>query len=176
VVWMRRSAPAGYDWLTAEGRRSALRALARDETSWPEHWGPSLRHWLSMRSFLALDRALTPLASRHDTRVLHPLLDQIVLAELLAVGGRAGFSTRAAGTRVIVRDLLPSSVIERRGKAVFDAPLWGPWSRSFTEEWSQGGLDRRLVDVARLRHEWRSGRPDFRTILLLHRAWLHDQG
>ena len=72
-------------------------------------------------------------------------------------------------------DLVPAAVRGRATKAVFNSPVWGPGTRAFARSWDGGGVDPTLVDVDRLRDEWQAPDPDFRSLLLLHTAWLAGQ-
>jgi asparagine synthase (glutamine-hydrolysing) len=171
-VWRRRSVPP-HPWLTARGLDRAGRALAREEMSWPHRWDRSVAHWHRSRAYAGLDRALPTLAAEHDVVVTSPFLEPAVLAELAAAGGPTGFPSRTAAMHELFGRLLPAELIARPTKAAFPGPLWGPSVREFAAEWGGEGVDPRDVDVEALRREWLADEPDFRTILLLHAAWLH---
>jgi len=174
-AWLRRRAPQGYGWLTVEGRQTALRALARDEVRWPYSWDRALHHWYASRAFAAVDGGIAMTADGHDVRVVNPLLDRQVLAEFARAGGRTGFPSRTEAMRRLFGELLPETLLSRPTKAGFAVPVWGPSMRQFVANWRGEGVDDRLVDVVKLRVELAKPEPDFRTILLLHQAWLHAQ-
>jgi hypothetical protein len=115
------------------------------------------------------------IATEWDAQIVNPFLDASVLAELAVEGGATGFHSRTAAMRRLFGEMLPEEVLAREGKAVFSGAIWGPATRDFAARWS-GGVEERYVDAAALRAQWLSEEPDFRTILLLHAAWLADQG
>lgn len=172
AVWRRRSAPP-HPWLTAAGAERVTRALAREEMSWPHRWDRSVEHWRRSRAYAALDRALPTLSAEHDVEVVNPFLDPRVLSELATMAGATGFESRTAAMRELFGDLLPAELLARPTKAAFPGPLWGPAMRAFAADWGGEGVDSRNVDVEALRRQWLAEEPDFRTILLLHAAWLH---
>jgi hypothetical protein len=108
--------------------------------------------------------------------VVNPLIDAGVLAELRRVGGATGFSSRGAAMRQLFGGLLPDATLTRENKASFSGAAWGPETRRFAAAWSGLGVDAWLVDIPALRREWLSPRPDFRSSLLLHSAWLRSTG
>lgn len=175
ALWRRREAPplAG---LTPAGTKSVVGALARDAVAWPGRWDASLRHWRRTRAFAALRDAIPVLGDDHDVLAVNPFLDDRVLAEMAAAGGRSGFPGRTAGMRELFGGLLPDSVLARPDKAGFSVPLWGPAVREFASGWDGEGLDRRYVDVEALREHWLSEHPAFPTALMLHAAWLGASG
>ncbi|HEX8067149.1 MAG TPA: asparagine synthase-related protein [Thermoleophilaceae bacterium] len=175
AVWRRRGAPP-HPWLTPAGAALVARALAREEVSWPHRWDRSVGHWHRSRAYAALDGALAALAVEHDVAVVNPFLDPVVLAELAVAGGSTGFPSRTDAMRTLFGDLLPAELVARPGKAAFPGALWGPAVREFAAAWGGEGVDRELADVDALRREWLAAEPDFRTILLLHAAWLRTEG
>jgi asparagine synthase (glutamine-hydrolysing) len=104
--------------------------------------------------------------------VVNPLVDPEVLAALARAGGPTGWRSRDDAMRRLFGPLLPDAVLTRATKAEFSTPVWGPAVRAFARDWAGEGVDQRLVDVARLQREWLAPKPDFRTALLLHAAWL----
>ena len=173
--WRRRNPPA-WPWLTAAGTKVLGRALAREEMSWPHRWDESVRHWYRSRAFAGVQTALASVAREWDVAVVSPFLTPEVLAELAVAGGPTGFDSRSLAMRQLFGQLLPDNVLTRESKAEFTGALWGPAVREFAADWSGEGVDERLVRVEGLRREWLSERPDFRTILLLHSAWVELQG
>ena len=90
----------------------------------------------------------------------------------MLAGGATGFPTRTMAMRELFGALLPDALLARETKAAFSAPVWGPKARSFASDWSGEGVDPDEVDVDAVRREWLSEKPDGRTILILHSAWL----
>lgn len=175
ILLRRRPAPVGR-WLTPAGRSELRRALTSEEVSWPYRWDRSLDHWYASRAFAALDGVLTLLARDSDVAVVNPLLDRQVLSELRRVGGRRGFPNRAEAMRWLCGGLLPAQLLARTTKASFGGPLWGPSVRAFADRWDGSGVDQRYVDTEVLRIELSAPEPDFRTIMLVHQAWLATEG
>ncbi len=175
-VRLARGYSDDWRWLTPDGSMRVRRSLVRDELSWPYRWDRSLHYWYASRAFAAIDGALALVAAGRDVAVINPFVDRQVLAELGRLGGRRGFPSRTEAMRRVCGDLLPDALISRTTKASFSGAIWGPRTREFMESWSGGGLNPHYVDEARLCAEIDSDRPDFRTILLVHQAWLHDQG
>jgi asparagine synthase (glutamine-hydrolysing) len=173
AVWRRRNAPP-QPWLTPAGAARASRALAREEVSWPHRWDRSVAHWHRSRAYVALDRALATMAPPRDVAVVNPFLAPSVLAELAAAGGATGFPSRTEAMRSLFGDLLPDELLARPNKAAFNDAVWGPAVRAFAAEWGGEGVDESCVNVAAVRRQWLSDRPDFGTVLLLHAAWLQS--
>jgi hypothetical protein len=165
-----------YGWLTPQGSKRVRRGLVRDELGWPYRWDHCVHHWYASRAFAALAGGLGLVAQGREVTVVNPFLDRQVLAELARLGGQRGFPSRTEAMRRVCGELLPDALISRPTKATFGGALWGPRTRAFMESWNGGGLNPRYVDAAKLRAEIVTEPPDFRTILLVHDAWLHDQG
>ena len=173
TLWRRRHLDEyAWPWLTPAARRSVARAMAREEMSWPDRWDRSVAHWYRSRAFSSVSASLGVIAEPFAATVVNPLVEPEVLAALMREGGPAGWSDRSAAMRRLFGDLLPEALITRPTKAKFSTPLWGPRVAEFARGWDGAGLDPRSIDVARLRAEWASPEPDFRTALLLHKAWL----
>lgn len=174
-VWLRRQAPEGWEWLTSQGRRALMRALAREEVSWPYPWDRALHHWYASRAFAALDGALRLVGELRDVEVINPLLEPEVLAELARLGGRRGFPSRTEAMRRLFGALLPEALLERPLKAVFTNPAFGPETQNFVAGWDGRGVDERHVSTQAVREQVLSEDPDFRVILLVQQAWLAAQ-
>ncbi len=173
ALWLRRTPFAEYGWLTPIGRMRVYRSLAREDIAYPHRWDRGLRFWYLTRAFGALVGTLGLVARGCSVEVVNPLLDRQVLAELSATGNARGFASRSAALSWLCGDLLPERAITRSGKATFHGAVWGPAVRAFAAEWAGEGLDPRNVDIQRLKEELQRPRPDFRTVLLLQKAWLH---
>lgn len=177
-ILLRRRPPdvRPWRWLTAAGRALVRRALVHEEVSWPYRWDRSLDHWYAGRAFAALDGTLARLAQDRGVRNINPLVDRQVLTELRLAGGRRGFPSRTEAMRWLCGELLPPALLARTGKASFGGALWGPATRAFAKRWDGTGVDARWVDAEALRRELLAPEPDFRTIMLLHQAWLASDG
>ncbi|HZN16457.1 MAG TPA: asparagine synthase-related protein [Acidimicrobiales bacterium] len=174
IAWRRRHG-GPIPWLTSRGEGIVNRALAADAVRWPQRWNGSLRHWVRSRAFAAVCNALPLIGEHYDVAVTNAFVVPTVLAELLPEGGPTGFASRADAMGRLLGDLLPPAVRDRTTKAGFSAPAWGPRARAFAGNWDGAGVDPDLVDIEALKWEWQSTQPDFRSVLLLHRAWLAGQ-
>lgn len=172
AVWQRRNAPE-HSWLTPAGADLVNRELALEEVAWPHRWDHSVAHWQRTRAYAAFRSALPAIAGDRDVLVVNPFLDRGVLAELAAEAGATGFPSRNEAMRRLFGALLPEATLARPTKAAFSSPVWGPRTRAFVADWRGEGLDAALIDTEALRREWSSREPSFRTVLLLHAAWLH---
>jgi asparagine synthase (glutamine-hydrolysing) len=175
LVWRARRR-LRHPWLTPAGDSFVARALAREEVAWPHRWDAALRYWYRTRAFAGLHHAIAGIAAPHDVAASHPLLDPLVLSELAPAGGATGFPSRSAAMQELFGEWLPAEVLTREAKAAFTGAVWGPAVRAFAHSWDGAGVDERYVDIESLRAQWLSRQPDFRTILLLHTAWLHADG
>lgn len=171
----RRRHATWRPWLTAAGNGTVDRALAVDEVAWPHRWDRTVRYWARTRSYLGVRGTLGRVAGPFSVNVTSPFIEPTVLAELAPVGGPTGFASRNAAMTELMGELMPAAVRARETKAVFAAPIWGPAMRAFAASWNGAGVDTAYVDVEGLRREWLTDEPDFRTILLLHTAWLAAQ-
>jgi asparagine synthase (glutamine-hydrolysing) len=173
AAWLR-NAP-GFPWLTPVGEERVQRVLARDETGWPHRWDRTIRHWHASRAFAAVAGMIGLYAQPYGVTVSSPLLASEVLAELMREAGPTGYPGRTAAMRRLVGDLLPERLVTRETKAGFNRAVFGPGVRAFAREWDGSGLDPALVDAEALRRTWLSDTPDFRSVILLHEAWLGAQ-
>jgi hypothetical protein len=174
VIRMRRPSSVG-DWLTPRGRVRVQRALAREEARWPYPWDEALDYWYSSRAYAALAGTLGLLGADLEVKVVNPLLDPRVLAELRVVGTPTGFPSRTEAMRLLCGELLPQASLSRPTKASFGDALWGAEARAFVARWDGRGVDRRYVDPERLRSQLGEPEPDFRMILLIQQAWLASE-
>jgi hypothetical protein len=174
AVWRRRHA-GNRRWLTPAGNAAVDGALATEEVTYPHRWDRAMRYWMRSRGFQASRRVLTVMGASHDVATVSPHIEPSVLVELLGVGGATGFRSREEAMTRLFGDLVPLAVRRRTSKAVFNSPVWGPATRAFARDWAGHGVDPTLVDVDRLREEWQKPDSDFRTLLLLHTAWLAGQ-
>lgn len=164
-----------FTWLTAEGHAHVRSALVRDGLGWPHRWDRSLRHWHRSRAYAAVAGGIALVARPYDVRVVNPLVEPAVLAELARDGGPAGYPGRTAAMRRLFGDLLPEAILSRPTKAGFTRPVFRARARAFADRWDGRGVPAHLVDADALRAVWLSERPDFRTALLLQHAWLAQE-
>jgi hypothetical protein len=75
--------------------------------------------------------------------------------------------------RALFGDLLPESVISRRGKAEFSEPFYATATKRFADEWDgDAGPASDLVRPEVLRAIWRSRQPHGMSAMLLHASWI----
>lgn len=171
AVIERRTSIEQLRWLTAAGAAQVRHAMA-EHSNQPVRWPQFLSWVLRKRSSVAYQQALEAVAGGDGATVSSPLLDPGFAAALARAGGRLGFPNRGAAVAAIAGDRLPTATAARTTKATFHEVFWGPAAREFAAGWDGRGADPELVDVDALREEWSSPRPDFRSMWLLHRAWL----
>jgi asparagine synthase (glutamine-hydrolysing) len=160
-------------WLRPPAAREykAITHATRDE---PIRFDHAVRHAVRLR---ALRVGIESLARTSTKATVHaPLVDSRFIASLARAGGARGWGGRSAVMRAVAADVLPSSLLDRGDKAIFNAVFFGAASRRFAQRWSGGGLDNMLVDAEALRAEWLADKPDTRAALPLQVAWLNDQG
>jgi asparagine synthase (glutamine-hydrolysing) len=104
-----------------------------------------------------------------------PTLDRRLLSMFAHEGGWKGWGDRTTTMRKLAGHLLPDSVLARRDKARFNQVFFGVHTRAFAERWTGGGVDTTLVDPDALRRIWLGDEHDWRTALLMHAAWLHEE-
>jgi hypothetical protein len=173
VRMLARHAPE-LPWIAPASRGRAALLWAADQAD-PVRFDAQVRRAGRMRALHHMVDTLNRLAAPYDVTVHAPLLDGGVVRALAKAGGAFGFGGRAAATRILAGpDGLPERLVTRPGKAVFDVPLWGAETRRFANEWSGTGFDPDVVDGAKLRAAWLADAPDYRSGLLLHAAWCHD--
>jgi asparagine synthase (glutamine-hydrolysing) len=171
----RRQADAAT-WLRPGLRRAALAEAARSLADRPLRWDRSVWSALTPRAVLIGNRTRAAAARDHGCELVEPLGAAAFVASYAAFGGRWGGLTRAAGTRLLARGLLPETVLARRQKAQFNASRFGPASREFARAWDGRGVDDSLVDPEALRAAWLADAPPPSTAMLLQQAWLSRRG
>jgi Asparagine synthase len=176
-AWRERRTPrlAELVWLRAEAMTAAMRLEAEARAEQPRIWSRWVDWFARRRSVCASQWSLALLAADAGSGLIHPLLDPGFLAALARAGGRLGFGDRTSAMRTIFGDLLPEEVLTRTTKARYSEVLWGRGTRDFAERWSGPG-DGALVDPDVLRREWLKTRPHEDSAMLLHDAWLREQG
>jgi hypothetical protein len=165
LPWLRPAAASMVSELV-------VAAHAEQPRSWSRWVG-----WFMRRRMLCASRwSLSLLAADVDTLLLHPLLDPDFVAAVATAGGHLGFGDRTAAMREIFSEALPRAVLSRQTKARYGEAFWGRRAREFAERWRGGGIDSELVDSDALRGEWLKPYPHDDTAMLMHAAWLSENG
>ncbi|MGH2993015.1 MAG: asparagine synthase-related protein, partial [Solirubrobacterales bacterium] len=172
----RRNRSRGHPWLRPESARVVAELAAGALVEQPRSWRRWIDWFIRRRAVCASRWSLSLLAADAGTLLLHPLLDPIFLAALASAGRRLGFGNRTAAMRAIFAEALPDAVLSRPTKARYSEAFWGRRTREFAERWDGGGVDPELVDTAALRREWLKPNPNEDSAMLLHAAWLSEQG
>jgi asparagine synthase (glutamine-hydrolysing) len=170
-----RDVAADFPWLHPHARRELVRRYAAVPSPVRfDRWAATY----ARRRYLRVARlSLEALAARRDVAVHHPFASGAFLAAFAREGSATGLGTsRAAVMRHLFGDVLPEALIGRRTKAELTGALWGERSRAFAAAWDGSGVDGELVDVDRLRDQWRAENPLFGSGLLLQAAWLASRG
>jgi Asparagine synthase len=166
----------GLDWLRPQAARSASRRAALARAEQPRSWSGWVDWFARRRAVRAPQWSLSLIAADAGTELVHPLLDPGFLAAVGRAGGRTGFGGRTDAMRALFGDLLPEPVLARPTKARYSEALWGRGTREFAERWSGSGVDEALVEPAALRREWAGPAPHDDSAMLLHAAWLSENG
>jgi asparagine synthetase B (glutamine-hydrolysing) len=170
VAWYGRR-DLELDWLQPEAQRSVGRDAARWVADTPLWWADDVVAWWRSRPRRAIVQTLRAFCVAGDVEILHPLQEGEFLASLGARFRRTAWTGRAAAMDDLFGDVLPQEVTHRDTKAIFSDAFFGPYSREFAEKWSGEGVDRRLVDPARLRQAWLNSEADARSGSALQGAW-----
>lgn len=165
-----------FVWLRPEVRKQFIDDLARERTDRPLSFPSSVRAFWSRRALRIgeLDRAIV--ARRYDVDRVSPLLEPDLVHAIARDGGVLGRGDRTAVIHSVAGDLLPSALVWRRTKAVFNRAYIGELCRSFAASWDGSGVDHDLVDADALRRAWLDDVPHYMTALLLQQAWLAETG
>lgn len=162
-----------WPWLRPE----VDEAINLERADWrcrtPLRWDRGVAWWWGSRSRTVLAASMSALAADAGTQVVHPFLDEPVVAATAHRFGARGPIDRSAAMRALFDDVLPDAVLSRRTKAHFDEAFFSDHSRAFAAGWRGDGVDAALVDPDRLAQAWRRDRPDPRAFLLLQVAWLY---
>jgi asparagine synthase (glutamine-hydrolysing) len=169
----RLAPPDRFPWLRDSAASEVVRILAQEVGTEPVRFNKAIETHRRHRCFSAAVRSLRALADGAGSSVSIPTYDPAYLGAVARDGGRTGWGDRTQMMLAMAGDLLPEEVLARRERSYVDV-YYGPRLRAFADSWSGGGLDDSLVDPAVLREVWRGERPDLRSTLLLHAAWLHD--
>ncbi len=169
----RRREPLGLPWIVVGARSQVARMLAAELASAPRTWSARMTWSARWRPWLETMRSMEVLTGDEGATLASPFLDPDFLASLAAAGGRCGWGDRTATMHALFGDLLPESVIHRRGKAEFSEPLFGTATRRFAAAWTGDvGPLSELVQPHVLRDMWRSRQPHGMSAMLLQAAWI----
>ena len=172
---LKAAPPAPLPWLREEAAREVSREFAAEVGTEPVRYDAALRGLLRHRCMGGTLRSVEALAAGAGAAAIMPVLDRRMLAMWAREGGWKGWGDRTTTMRKLAGQLLPDSVLARRDKARFNRVFFGEHTRAFAERWSGGGVDQSLVDVDVLRRMWLGDEHDWRTALLMHSAWMHDE-
>jgi asparagine synthase (glutamine-hydrolysing) len=160
-----------------------LDGLVRAHAAWESHdplrSDRALRQWWWRSRIVQCNLAgKRVLAADFDVHMHNPFLDPEVLLACSAAGGPSGLGrgSRAQGFALLVGDLLPREILERRSKASFDGAFWNRHAREFVARWDGTGVDPGSVDLDALRAEWSRPTPDPHSFAQLQLAWLASEG
>lgn len=161
-----------FPWLHPAVEEEVNRRLADLRSRTPLPWSGGLALWWRSRYRTVLGASMDVLASGAGTQIVHPFLDEGVVAAVAGQFGAAGPSDRSSALSAIFGDVLPEAVLTRRSKAFFDEAFVSDHTRTFVTGWTGVGVDPSLVDLERLGEQWRAENPDPRSLLLMQAAWL----
>lgn len=175
-AYFARSGKPAHTWLTPAAEAASRWAQARELAAEPLRWDRRVAWWQARR-YLSLTRHYDDLlGGAAQVSMAHPLLDPAFLAALAHAGGTLGPGDRTTVMRMLLSDLLPDEALSRTTKAGFNASFFNRHSRTFVERWDGSGVDRELVDPARLRATWAAPRPSNGAAGLLQATWLATEG
>lgn len=168
-----RREPLGLPWVVASERRHVAQTLAAELASAPRSWSARMIWSAGWRPWRVTADTMDALARDAGATVGSPFLHPAFLASLAAAGGRCGWGDRRATMHALFGDLLPESVISRRGKAEFSGPFYATATKRFADEWDgDAGPVSDLVRPEVLREMWRSGQPHGMSAMLLQASWI----
>jgi asparagine synthase (glutamine-hydrolysing) len=173
---LARRRPVDFPWLRPEVRTEVTRAVAATAAREPGTPEPRLRWYRSLRYLRASLSSLAAPAAAGGVSIVHPLADEGLWAVVGRRAGPHGFTSRTAGMRELLADLLPAELLARPDKASFDEVFFSDHARAFALRWSGAGVPSALVDPEALRRHWLSGDPAAQSFLLLQAGWLADEG
>lgn len=169
----RRREPLALPWVVASERRHVSQMLAAQLASAPPSWSARMIWSAGWRPWRVSADTMSLLAGDAGATLGSPFLEPSFLASLAAAGGRCGWGDRRATMQALFGDLLPESVITRRGKAEFSGPFYANATKRFADEWDgDAGPASDLVQPEVLREIWRSRQPHGMSAMLLQAAWI----
>lgn len=173
---LRRRTPLLLPWLREEIRREAALRIALELSRAPCTWAARMRFSARWRPWRAAAWSVALLGSDHGASVHSPFLEPSYFASLARAGRRRGWGDRAATMRALFADVLPESLISRRGKAEFSEAIFSIHTRKFAGDWDgRSGIDPGLIDGEALREMWTASQPHSGSAMALQAAWLAGQ-
>ena len=169
----RRWAGQPFPWMRPDAfQELVLDPLAEEEHIRPLSFSASVKRVPVRRTqvHMAANRRL--MAESYGVQVSSPLLDRSVVDAIAVRGGFLGRGSRADVLRDIASDLLPTTVIERTTKAVFNQAYFGHHTRELARVWPGTGVEPSLVDIDELRRVWLTDHPPPMTWALAQAAWI----
>jgi asparagine synthetase B (glutamine-hydrolysing) len=169
----RRREPLELPWVVASERGNVRRRLAAEFVSAPPSWSARMIWSARWRPWRVTEHSMQVLARDVGATLSSPFLDPSFLLALGAAGGRCGWGNRRATMQALFGDLLPASVISRRGKAEFSEPLFATATKRFAAQWDgDAGPASNLVRPEVLREIWGSRQPNGMSAMLLQASWI----
>jgi hypothetical protein len=169
----RRREPLMLPWIVASERGRVSRRLAAELAGAPPSWSGRMMWSARWRPWRVTARSMELLARDAGATLGSPFLDPAFLSSLAVAGGRCGWGNRRATMQALFGDLLPASVITRRGKAEFSEPLYASATKRFADHWDgNAGPASELVQPDVLRSIWRSPQPHGMSAMLLQASWI----
>jgi hypothetical protein len=163
-------------WLRPEALEALKDLLAADDATEPLRWDDYVT-WLARRRWVVCSgQVMNKLAATHGVSLVDPFRNASFLAAIARRGGALGWGSRTHLFGALFSELLPKPIISRETKAVFTRPYWGGDAREFVSSWDGRGVPTGIVDVDVLRSVWTQERPDARSALLLHAAFVASLG
>jgi asparagine synthase (glutamine-hydrolysing) len=143
----------------------------------PLRWDKETWSYLEQRSTAITLANIDGFAAEYGLQSVHPFFDLQFRAALSLQGGRWGYAGRTEMMRRLFADLLPDSILARRGKASFNAARWGEGEREFVAAWDGTGVDDELIDFPVLKDHLLTGRATTMDAgFQLHVGWLATHG
>lgn len=169
---LARHRRTSWPWLRPEVEAVLHRQMDDWRARTPLRWDRAVGRWWQSRYHTVLTASMEAMALAAGAQVVHPFMEEAVVASSVRRFGARGPADRRDAMRALFGDLLPDPVLSRPTKASFDAAFFAEHSRSFLHRWPGGGIDGSLVDAERLNAAWSAPHPDPRSFLLIQAAWL----
>jgi hypothetical protein len=170
----RRRVRPPLSWLQPAAERRAVALLTSRQAGVPVRFSRAATTQITHRCFTGAAGTFRALGDALGTTIELPLSRPGVVESLAGAGGWLGFGEQRSMLQRLAGDLLPSELLARRPAPDLNPIFFGEPSREFAANWTGAGLDESVVDVAALRRNWLSERPDPRTACLLQYAWLNE--
>ncbi|HET9333678.1 MAG TPA: asparagine synthase-related protein [Gemmatimonadota bacterium] len=175
-IYVRLRRSRDLPWLRPAARREVERRYRADLRHRSPSWAEAIRRVPESRNFELTQSIFAAMAREAEVSLVQPFFDPRFIRAIGESAPRQGFPSRSAAMNLHFGNFLPAQVVERTTKADFDELQGGRESRAFAQAWDGRGLDPGWVDVERLRREWLSPRPAYRSLTALNAAWLASRG